>query len=122
MARRGKESSRITEKRLDLKESKAMIRGRVLMRLGPVAIIALAAYGVAFEIAGETTEVNLGLAATVSIAVPAGLLKIWMDRRQKRLQRERITELEIENRRLVGETGELRGQLTEARRRTREVR
>lgn len=70
-------------------------------------------------VAGKTTQVDLNLVANLglSIAVPAGVVKIVWDRHQKRRQRKRISELEKENIELREQAAELRGQLQAGRER-----
>lgn len=89
-----------------------MIRWQAAIRIFPVLFASAAAVGVAWVVAGETTVVNLNvvLTVTVSITVPAALAKILWDRRQKRRQRGRLTDLERENRELTVEAARLRGE------------
>jgi membrane protein implicated in regulation of membrane protease activity len=122
MAGRRQESARIVEKRIEAATRRSQVRWDAAKRIVPAAFACLAAFGVSTQIAGEATTVNVGLAAAVSVTLPAGLAKMWWDRTQKRRLRERITELEDENRSLIGEVGELRGQLRESRRQRGELR
>ena len=73
----------------------------------------LAVVIVAWVIAGRETTVDLSFISNISLtaAVPAGVLKIYLDRRQKIRLRARVAELESENRSLRDERSELRGEV-----------
>jgi hypothetical protein len=64
----------------------------------------LAAVGVAWQLGGHHTQVDLGLYAGVSVLVPGLAWKVAYDRSEKRRMRERIEHLEKMNERLKQET------------------
>jgi hypothetical protein len=103
--------------------TRTVARWNAARRIAPYCFGALAAVGVAFALGGETTEVaadvaaeiNVLLSVGISIAIPSCLVKILWDRRQKRRLRDRIVDLENDNRTLQREVGMVSGQLTELR-------
>ncbi len=100
--------------RLEGKTARSMTR----WDKAPWVVVSTALALVAWFVAGETTAIDLNVVANASLtlAVPAGTIKILLDRQKKIKQRKRISELEAENTELRTQRARLEGQLEERNR------
>ena len=114
---RGKAAVAVEQQRT----TRTVARWEAVRQSAPFVSGAIGAIGVAAALAGEATVVaahlNAALGVSLTVVVPAGLVKVLWDRSQKRRQRARIQELEAENRKLTREAGVLDGRIAELSRR-----
>lgn len=101
---------------LDPRTARTFMRWSALQRIVPFVVCALGAVGVAWQLHGTHTSVNIELGVAFSVTIPAGLIKIFWDRRQKMRQRARMRRYEQTNRQLALEVARLEGRLSETRR------
>lgn len=86
--------------RQDGTTARTFVRWNALRTIIPWIFGSAAAAVCAWQLAGKSTNVDVTLGIAFSIAVPAGIVKIFWDRSQKVRLRKRIEELEAENQRL----------------------
>jgi hypothetical protein len=115
---------RLREAELEAATTRTLARWDAAKRVVPWCVGGAAAVGVAWQLGGEKTviDINWILGASLSVTLPAGLAKILWDRAQKKRLRKRETELEgrlraleEENRSLRTERDESLGRLAELR-------
>lgn len=80
----------------DGKTIRSLARWDTLRRVGPYLASAGGVVGAAACVSGHRTSVILGVSASVSLVVPAGALKMWLDSREKQRLRTRLGEKERE--------------------------
>lgn len=105
-----KASFKVVEVQENAKTARTFARWDAGKRILPAFFGSASAVGVAL-VQQPASGLNYILATALAILVPGGLVRIVWDTYQKKGMRERLDELEKDNRELVAEASELRRQL-----------